>query len=74
MAIEQEADKIEEEHEKEVLDWIEEEERKEQEMLAAKQNSQNQTLQEDEEWMLQKLKEEYGEDFGDDINDNFEGS
>jgi len=59
---EQEADKIEEETEKETFDWIEEEERKEKE--AAKKAN-------EEKWMLEQLKKEHGDDFGDDINLDF---
>lgn len=69
-SFELEADKIEEEQENEVLDWVEEEERKEREALAAKKED---PAVEDEEWMLKQLKEEYGEDFGGDIDQDFSG-
>ena len=59
---EEEADKIEEEKEQETLDWIEEEERKEREALEAQQKA------EEEKWMLEQLKKEHGEDFGEDID------
>ena len=64
------ADKIEEGQEKETLDWVLEEERKDLEKAeAAKAKKET----EDEKWMLQQLKEEFGDDFGDDISTDFEG-
>ena len=65
MSFEEEADKIEEEQMDETLAWIEEEEQKEREAAEAKQK------EEDEKWMLEQLKKEHGEDFGDDIDLNF---
>lgn len=64
-AIELKADKIEEDLEKETLDWIEEEERKEREAQKAPDKDK---LKQDEEWMVEQLKKEYGEDFGKDID------
>lgn len=63
--IELETDRIEEEREQETLDWIEEEERKEREAKAKQEI-------EDEQWMVEQLKKEYGEDFGKDIDSSFE--
>ena len=63
-----ETDKIEEEKEQETLDWIEEEERKEREAEEAAKQKQ---LEEDEKWMIEQLKKERGEDFGEDINLDF---
>lgn len=63
-----EADKIEEEKEQETLDWIEEEERKEREAAEAAKQKQ---LEEDEQWMLEQLKKEHGDDFGEDVNLDF---
>lgn len=61
---EQETDKIEDEKEKEVLDWAEEEEKKEKEVAEAKKKK-------DEEWMLEQLKKEHGDDFGEDLDIGF---
>ena len=62
-------DKIEEEEEQETLDWIEEEERKELEAdeIAAAKAAQKA----EDRWMLKQLKEEHGEDFGDDVDLDF---
>lgn len=63
-------DKIEEEKEQDTLDWVEEEERKdreEQERLEAELKAK------DEAWMLEQLKKEHGDDFGEDISTDFEG-
>jgi len=60
-AFELKTDKIEEEQEQETFDWIEEEERKEREAQQAK----------DEQWMVEQMKKDHGEDFGKDID--FEG-
>ena len=60
--IEEETDKIEGAEQKEVLDWAEEEEKKEKAEAA---------LKADEQWMLDQLKNEFGDDFGEDINTNF---
>lgn len=65
VSIDQENDKIEEAQEKQVLDWVEEEEKKEREAREAVQKKK------DEEWMLEQLKKERGEDFGEDINLDF---
>lgn len=71
-----EADKMEDVKEKEVLDWAEEEERKELAELqksAAKVNPAQDP--ENIKWMdeqLGKYKEEFGEDFGDDIEETFD--
>lgn len=64
--VEQETDKIEEEKEQEVFDWIEEEERKEREAAEA-----NKSTDKDEAWMLEQLKKEHGDDFGEDIDLDF---
>ena len=61
-ALEEETDKIELEEMDETMAWIEEEERKE---------TESQKRDEDEKWMLAKLKEEHGDDFGSDINSDF---
>lgn len=82
LRVEQEADKIEQEEQQGVLDWIEEEERKEREAEEAKakaeaekaaqdKEAKNVQEQEDEAWMLEQLKKQYGEDFGEDINQDF---
>jgi hypothetical protein len=63
--VELEDDKIEAEQEKETFDWIEEEERKELEEAEAKQKLK------DEKWMLEQLKKEHGDDFGEDISTDF---
>ena len=60
LMFEEEADKIEEGKEQETLDWIEEEERLEREQKEA-----------DEKWMLEELKKEHGEDFGEDADIDF---
>ena len=67
---EEEADKIEEEQEQGVLDWVEEEERKDREEAEAKQKEQEKQEEQDEKWMLEQLKKEHGEDFGEDIDSN----
>jgi hypothetical protein len=69
MGIEQETDKIEDAKTDETLDWIEEEERKEREAMEAAQQAK---LIEDEKWMVQQLKKENGDDFGEDIDLNFQ--
>ena len=68
--LEEEADKIEEEKEQETLDWIEEEERKERE--AAEEAARIAQEKADEEWMLKQLKQEHGDDFGEDIDVDFD--
>lgn len=67
--LEEEADKIEVEQEQEVLDWVEEEERKDREAAEAEQKQK----EEDEKWMLEQLKKEHGDDFGEDIDLDFSG-
>jgi hypothetical protein len=75
----QETDKIEEVKEKEVLDWVEEEEKKEleEEMKRATVKSVNPTQDpENIKWMneqLEKAKQVHGETFGEDIDEKFEG-
>lgn len=65
LTFEEEADKIEEAKEQETLDWIEEEERKEREEEERRQR------EADEQWMLEQLKAEHGDDFGEDIDLDF---
>jgi len=65
------ADKIEAEEEKETLDWIEEEERKEKEAAEVAAKAEESELEADDEWMVQQLKDEHGDDFGDDLNLDF---
>lgn len=80
--LEQEGDKIEEDKEKEILDWAEQEEKKELEALKAeaeksKKVDPDPTKDPDNmAWMeeqIQKAKQIYGEDFGDDIDEDFNG-
>jgi hypothetical protein len=76
LKLEQEADKIEQEEEEELFDWIEEEEQKERELLEKaqeekKRKSEEKAQEEEEQWMLDQLKNEYGEDFGGDIDQDF---
>lgn len=70
-----EADKMEEVKEKEVLDWAEEEERKElAELQKAASNSNPAQDPENVKWMneqLEKYKEVYGDSFGEDIDESF---
>ena len=70
--IELETDKIEFEQEQETIDWAEEEERKEREAEEAKAIEEEERIAQEEEWMLEKLKDEHGDDFGKDINADFE--
>lgn len=74
-AVELKADKIEEEYEQETLSWIEEEERRDREAAEKAQkepkDAEKEKLKEDEEWMVEQLKKEYGEDFGKDIDSEF---
>ena len=65
-------DKIEASEEKETLDWVEEEERKEREEAEATALAIEEEKEADEQWMLQKLKDEHGDDFGDDLNLDFD--
>lgn len=71
-----EADKMEDVKEKEVLDWAEEEERKELAELQKSAATVNPVQDpENVKWMdeqLSKYKEEFGEDFGDDIEETFD--
>lgn len=67
-----EADKIEEDKEQEAVDWAEEEDRKEREAAAEAAAIEAENLAQEEEWMLEKLKAEHGEDFGKDIKTDFE--
>lgn len=64
------ADKIEEKQEQDVLDWAEEDERRE---LEATKVAETEKKVKDENWMLEQLKKEHGEDFGKDISTDFEG-
>lgn len=66
--IEQETDKIEDAKMDDVLAWAEEEERLEKEAAEAAYQAQ---LEKDEQWMVEELKKEKGDDFGDDIDLNF---
>ena len=71
-----EADKMEEAKEKEVLDWAEEEEKKELEELR-KAAANNNPAQDPEniKWMneqLEKYKEVYGDSFGEDVDETFD--
>lgn len=68
--LELEADKIEEGQEKETFDWIEEEERKEREIAEAAE-AESKAKEEDEAWMLKQLKEEHGDNFGEDLDVDF---
>lgn len=78
---EQEADKIEEDKEKAILDWAEQEEKKELDALKSQAATQEaQTPQDPTKdpanvaWMeeqLKKAKEIYGESFGEDISEDF---
>ena len=88
---EQETDKIEDDREKDNLDWAEEEERKEMEALkAAKKDMVELSDQEiadsiindpeNQKWMQEQLEKEiaegkatFGEDFGEDIEEEFNG-
>jgi hypothetical protein len=65
VALEAETDKIELEELDETLAWVEEEERLEREAAEAKQR------EEDEKWMIEQLKAEHGDDFGEDIDLDF---
>lgn len=67
-----EADKIEQEREQEAVDWAEEEERKEREAEEAAAAEEEERVAQEEQWMLEKLKAEHGEDFGKDIETDFE--
>lgn len=75
-AIEQENDKIEDSKLDETLSWIEQEEKKETEKRAAKEAKEVKQEQppkvDDEQWMVQQLKGQYGDEFGEDINLNLD--
>lgn len=76
------ADRIEEDKEKAVLDWAEQEEKRELEALKAKASSEESAHSGDPAkdpanvaWMeeqLQQAKQQFGESFGEDIDDTFE--
>jgi len=66
--IEQETDKIEDAKMDDVLAWAEEEERLEKEAAEAAHKAQ---LEKDEQWMVEELKKEKGDGFGDDIDLSF---
>lgn len=80
--LEQEDDKIEEDKEKAALDWAEQEEQKELDAMKAeaaqlKKSEQDPTKDpENVAWMedqLKQAKEMFGDSFGEDINDSFDG-
>lgn len=64
LSFEEEADRIEEKQLDDTMAWVEEEERKEREAAEAKKKI------EDEKWMLEQMKKELGDDFGEDIDLN----
>lgn len=69
---EQETDKIEDKKTDETLKWIEEEERKEQELNASKsKDAQEESSAEEDKWMLEQLKKQHGDDFGEDVDLKF---
>lgn len=69
MSIEQEDDKIEDARVNKTLDWVEEEERKEREEREIMEKAQK---EKDDQWMIDELKKQNGDDFGEDIDLNFE--
>lgn len=72
--VEQEADNIDKEKIDEALAWAEAEEKKELEANKDKSNSDWKPTEEDKKWMedqLQQAKEIYGENFGEDISEDF---
>ena len=71
--LEEEADKIEVAEEQKVFDWVEQEELREQEEARIKAEEDSAKKAEDEAWMLEQLKKEHGEDFGNDIETDFNG-
>lgn len=81
--LDQETDKMEDDKERAAVDWAEEEERRELEAMktsAAKSHEQpapDPTKDpQNVRWMeeqIQKAKETFGESFGEDIDENFEG-
>ena len=78
--LEQESDKIEENKEREVLDWAEQEEKRELEALKAKvaESEENKDPAKDPAnvaWMEEQMKQAktiFGDSFGEDIEENFE--
>ena len=70
MLVEQENDRIEDDKIQETLDWIAQEERLEAEAAAAQKNNEPEqdNQAQDEGWMIEQLKRQYGDNFGDDIN------
>lgn len=79
--LEEENDKIEDVKERAALDWAEEEEKRELDAMKAEGSKPTEPSDptkdpENIRWMeeqLQKAKEEFGESFGEDIIENFEG-
>lgn len=75
--LEEESDKIDDNRTKQTLDWAEEEERKELELLKQAQSKESVDPMDDpgnKEWVEKQLaeaKEVYGEDFGEDIELDF---
>lgn len=74
--LEEQDDRIEEEQHQGALDWAEQEELKELEQLNAQSNREPyKPTAEDTEWInkqLQEAKERYGDDYGKDIDEDFE--
>jgi hypothetical protein len=73
--IEQEADNIDKAKEDAALAWAEAEEKREAEIAAKSQSAQWQPNEQDKAWMeeqLRQAKEVYGDDFGEDISEDFE--
>jgi hypothetical protein len=68
---EQETDKIEDKKTDDTLKWIEEEERKEQELNASKSKDAQEKSVEEDKWMLEQLKKQHGDDFGEDVDLKF---
>jgi hypothetical protein len=69
---EQETDKIEDRKTDDTLKWIEEEERKERELNANKpKDTPGEPPVEDNKWMLEQLKKQHGDDFGEDVDLKF---
>lgn len=75
--VEQEADKIEQDKTDEALDWAEAEEKREASAVSKNADTRSpdwQPTDEDRKWMedeLRKAKEMYGDDFGEDVNEDF---
>jgi hypothetical protein len=70
-ALEQETDKIEDDKIQETLDWVMEEERKEAEAKKAEEEEKKRLQEQDDGWMIDQLKKQYGDSFGDDVNLDF---